>query len=186
MNILALDLGTNTGFAYNDGDRFVCGTWLLASDKELRAQKKVRGDRTTDCRVRALFHQLRKMYIGCNFDWVVFEDVQFSSSTMQTQLWSSLRAAVWLAAAPDSWAMHPPVIECVPTGTLKKFAGHGSATKEMMGLFLCRADNRFCRIGKINPKFFFRKSEDQLQPVDDNAIDAVWLHRWAQHNLSRK
>lgn len=186
MNILALDLGTNTGYAYNNGSVFYCGTWELATEKELREQRAKRGDRRGDCRVIALWNRLRAMYIGCNFDFVVFEDVQFSSSTMQTQLWSSFRAAVWLAAQPDSWAMEHPTIECVPTGTLKKFAGHGSATKEMMGRFLCGADNRFARIGASNPKFFYRKTEDQIQEIDDNAVDAVWLHRWARTNLSRK
>jgi len=180
MNVLALDLGTKTGYAYNNDGYFECGTWLLATPSELREQKKYRGDRRLDRRVTKLFERVKSISEQIPLDTIIFEDVQFSSTTYQTQLWASLRAVVWLACPPNVGC------ECVPVGTLKKFAGHGGATKEMMGLFLCRANTRFCRIGKSNPKFFFRKSEEQVQPVDDNAIDAVWLHRWAQHNLSRK
>lgn len=183
MNFLTLDLGTHTGYAYNNGPSFFCGTWDLATPREITEQRKQRGDRRGDCRVYRLTQNIRELLNTFSFDYLVFEDVQFSSSTMQTQLWSSLRTAVWLADATPNSGLR---IDCVPTGTLKKFAGHGGASKEQMGLFLCRVDNRFCRIGKVNPKFFFRQSEEQLKPVDDNAIDAVWIHRWAKHNLSRR
>jgi len=183
MNILALDLGTRTGYAYNNGNHFECGTWILGSPKELAAQKKARFDRRTDVRVVELWSRLRHDFLKCAIDYVVFEDVQFSSSTMQTQLWASFRTTVWLAARLGTGNVIP--VECAPTGTLKKFAGHGGANKEAMARFLCQRDNRFCRIGSANPKFFFRKSEEQLQEIDDNAIDAVWVWKWAQRNLGR-
>jgi hypothetical protein len=61
------------------------------------------------------------------------------------------------------------VIECVPTGTLKKFAtGHGGATKEMMEVHLKRKHPGCWRSG-----------------LDDNGVDALWLWQWARQNLSR-
>lgn len=173
-NILALDLGTETGFAYNVGDLFYCGTWVLASAKSLREQKKTRGNRRQDIRVTELYRMIKCCVTERFFDCIVFEDVQFSSSTAQTQLWSSLRAVVWIAAAD----LYTPV-ECVPTGTLKKFAtGSGSAKKEQMGVALCRRDSEF--VTKTSKVF------RGLQELDDNAVDAVWLHKWGQTNLSRK
>jgi Holliday junction resolvasome RuvABC endonuclease subunit len=181
VNILALDLGTKTGFAFNTENSFCCGTWTLARAKEITAQHKTRMDRRSDIRAQRLFDIVRYQLDTYHIDAIVFEDVLFASSRMQTQLWSSLRTVVWLVAR----ASGVNLIECVPTGTLKKFAGHGGATKEMMGKFLCARDTRFCRVGERNPKFFFRKGEAQLQEIDDNAIDAVWLHRWAQQNLCK-
>lgn len=179
MNLLAIDLGTHTGYCYNDGNDFYCGTWNLMTPREIALQRLARIDRRNDARITALFGAIQLIRSQHKFDAVIFEDVQFSTYTMQTQLWASLRAALWLAC-------RDVFTDCVPTGTLKKFAGHGAANKETMGLFLCRADRRFCRIGKTNPKFFFRLTEDQLQPVDDNAVDAVWLWKWGQQNLGRR
>jgi len=180
VNILSLDLGTKTGFACNHWADFYCGTWSLAKASEITAQHKTRMDRRSDIRAHRLFNNLRYCIDTYQISAIVFEDVLFASSRMQTQLWASLRTVVWLVAH----AMGISLIECVPTGTLKKFAGHGGATKEMMGKFLCAQDTRFCRVGERNPKFFFRKGE-ALQEIDDNAIDAVWLHRWAQQNLCK-
>lgn len=179
MNILALDLGTNTGFAYNVDNTFHCGTKLLATKQQLAEQKRLRFERRMDRRVMELFRWVRSLAESHHIELIVFEDVLFSSTTYQTQLWASLRAAVWLACPANV------ATDCVAVGSLKKFAGHGGATKEMMGLFLCRADTRFCRIGKVNPKFFFRQSTDLLQPIDDNAVDAIWIWKWAQATLSR-
>lgn len=183
MNILALDLGTHTGYAYNHGSNFFCGTWDLATPREVRDQRRCRGDRRGDLRVFRLTQHIRELLNAYPFDFIVFEDVQFSSSTMQTQLWASLRTAVWLA---DNVPNSETVIDCVPVGTLKKFAGHGGASKEDMAAFLMKTDTRFCRIGKLNPKFFFRASEENLKPIDDNSIDAVWIWKWAKRNLAHE
>lgn len=173
-DILALDLGTNVGFAYNMGDSFHCGTWTLASTKRLREQKKTRTNRRQDIRIIELYQMVKSLSIASAFDCIVFEDVQFSSSTAQTQLWSSLRAAVWIAAFGSN-----TLVECVPTGTLKKFAtGSGSAKKEQMGIALCR---RFSEFRTADSKVF-----RGLQELDDNAVDAIWLWKWGQTNLSRK
>lgn len=166
MNILGLDLGSKTGFAYNSGETFFAGTWQLANSKELKNDKVSRMDRRGDRRVLELHRILtQEMAVWPDPKIVVFEDVQFSTYTMQTQLWSSLRAAVWLAFPPLSGV----VVECVPVGTLKRFAtGHGGATKESMANYL-RARH---------PKFFSDK-------LDDNGVDAAWLWLWAQTHLTR-
>lgn len=94
---------------------------------------------------------------------VVFEDVQFSTYTLQTQLWASLRTCVWLTLGKSC------LLECLPVSTLKKFAtGFGGATKEGMAAALF----------KQSPGF-------RGQKLDDNAIDAIWIFKWAQTHLSR-
>lgn len=160
MNILALDLGTTTGLAINVDYDFQAWSQTLATPKEITAFRKKRMDRRQDPRVLRFFDTLRGMHNTPGI--VVFEDVQFQSYTLQTQLWSSFRAAVWLAF-PNA------IIDCVPTGTLKKFAtGHGGATKEMMSAHLKQ-----------------QYSAHWKPEYDDNAIDAIWLWLWAKKNLSR-
>lgn len=173
MNLLGLDLGSKTGVTFNDGaENFCCGTWTLATDKELAIARTKRMDRRCDPRVKSLYEKLVSLHRQHDFDAVVFEDVQFASYTLQVQLWSSLRAAVWLAFGSE-------IVECVPVSTLKKFAtGHGGATKEQMGVCLCRSDARFRLDSQNRVKF-------NNEPVDDNAVDSAWLHRWAAQNLSR-
>lgn len=162
MNCLALDLGTKTGYAFNHGDQLEFGTWLLASDKEITGWGKDRTRRKCDPRVLRLHATLVMLHDKHPFDRVVFEDVMFGSTTYQTQLWASLRAAIWLGIPAAR-------IECVPVGTLKKFAtNHGGATKAMMADALLRTDKRF-----LDKK------------LDDNAVDAIFLWKWAKLNLSR-
>ncbi len=168
MNILALDLGTKTGFAFSDGRR---GTLQLATPAMVKAARACRMDRRCDARIYVLFHWLKTA--ARDVDWIAFEDVQFASTTMQAHLWASLRAAVWIFSAE-----YQKKTECCPTGTLKLFAtGHGGATKEMMAkaltlkcpeFTLCAADKVKDSTGKI---------------LDDNAIDALHLLNWAKHIL---
>lgn len=163
--ILALDLGTHTGFAYRSpmGDLHA-GTWDLATPKEVAAWGEVRLDRRCDPRVFRLIEKAAGYGIP---DFVVFEDVQFVQYTMQGQLWASLRAAVWLQYGRRQNRICR--IECVPVTTLKKFAtGHGGATKAMMSNHLKK-----------------RFPEQWRACYDDNAIDALWLLKWTEHNLTR-
>lgn len=165
-SILALDLGTHTGYALSSASRgFVVGTWALACPKQITLWGKTRMTRRCDPRV-SLFHStLRSLKASSDLEQVVFEDVQFSSSTYQTQLWASFRATIWCVFGSEPGVL----IECVPTGTLKKFAtGHGGATKEMMESALFRS----------HPEW---KSAN----LSDDAIDALWLWYWADRHLKQ-
>jgi hypothetical protein len=165
MNVLALDLGSCTGYAYG-----ALGTGLYpfevnsktwATDQELKNARARRLDRRGDIRVVRFFDWLCEFKDSNEIDAVIFEDVEFSNSRMQCQLWSSFRAAAWLA--------FPKVlIEAVSVKTLKSFAGHGSADKDRMLRFL----------QEQHPALAIRCG-------DDNAVDAAWLWLWAQHNLGR-
>ncbi len=96
-------------------------------------------------------------------DLVVFEDVEFQSYTLQCQLWSALRAALWLSFGPKT------LFDCVNVSRLKKFAaGHGAATKDAMAAAL-----------------FKQHPELRDKNLDDNAVDAIWTLKWAQVNFRR-
>ena len=150
---LALDLGTITGWAIWRNGVIDSGSWLLATPKELRQQRKAGGVRRGDLR----FHRLREHIAAAiavhGIEQIVFEDVLFLSSQAQSQLWASLRAAVWCFRMP---------VDCVHTGTLKKFAtGCGNAQKETM----------VAALGALPAPW--------NRPVaDDNEADALWILRW--------
>lgn len=179
MNCLTLDLGTKTGWALNVDGYLQFGTWVLATPKELVAEKKNRMDRRCDLRVIRLFDKVTRALSasGSPFRFVVFEDVQFSSFTKQTQLWSSLRGAVWAAARNDGRT----TLECVPVTTLKQFTtGSGAADKDAMAAAMVRHMPDALR---ICCKKVFKRHDETI--VDDNAIDALALWRWAQYHLSK-
>lgn len=162
--ILALDLGTKTGWAFGDSSPEhpqSMGTEVLARAREIRDQAKRGDDRNCDCRfsrLRALLNKWCPQYGTL----VVFEDVQFATTSMQAHLWATFRAAVWELSSSGA------VIRAVPVGTLKKFAtGKGNATKEMMAAHLRARD------GDHWPG----------EKLDDNAVDAVWLWYYAKRFL---
>jgi Holliday junction resolvasome RuvABC endonuclease subunit len=171
MRILGIDIGTKVGLAWNyqigngletKSDLFNATTVRLATDKEITAQGKVRGDRRADVRISRLAKFLESV---AKPDVVIFEDVQFSSTTMATQLWASYRAAIWLVFGHRADVL----LECVPVPTLKKFAtGSGGADKTGMERALRRQYPRA-----------------NIEGLDDNAIDAIWLLLWAKINLAR-
>jgi hypothetical protein len=106
-------------------------------------------------------------------DVIVFEDVEFSTYTGQTQMWSALRSAVWLSDVGQEDSHKVKLIECVPVSTLKKFAtGHGGATKDMME----------ARLRREHPGVFVGRK----QKPDDNEVDAVWIYQWAWAALGRR
>lgn len=160
MEILALDLGTSTGYAVGDADgkHFTMGHWELATSKEVKEWGKQRLTRRRDPRPQRLCdHILKLHYLP---DLVVFEDVQFASSTLQVQLWSALRTSVWMCLGSIV------KFDCVPVATLKKFAtGNGHAKKEDM------------RISFIE--------QEGAWGYTDDAIDAYFIWKWAKQNLSR-
>lgn len=159
--ILGIDIGTNTGVCYNCQPlmKHICETWKLATPKEITAFSRQRLNRRNDPRVLTFRKKLDQVPRP---DIVVFEDVQFASSTYQVQLWAALRSVIWLTF-PDR------LIDCVPVATLKRFAtGHGGATKEMMAQALKKQHS-------------YMWSND----LDDNAVDAAWLWIWAKQNFAR-
>lgn len=160
MTIIALDLGTHTGWALLDKE-LSAGTKILASSKEVTAWGKSRLTRRNDPRIQRLFDFLQELVVKYAPSMALFEDVEFSTYTKQTQLWASFRAALWLVCSANNIP-----VECVPVTTLKKFAtGHGGATKEMM------MDALF-------------KQYPNLQ-VDSDGADACWLALWAKEKLCR-
>lgn len=178
ISILALDLGTTMGWATGGGaldSLHDCGALLLGSAKEVAANRKARMDRRLDPRIPRLYRWLEMKYEAAAFDWIAFEDVEFATSRMQAQLWSSYRATVWLFASQRHIQ-----VECCPVATLKKFGcGHGGATKDMMAAGLVRKDMRFLTVnGKVN----FVGHESNFFLTDDG-VDAVHLLKWAQSVL---
>lgn len=175
MNLLSLDLGTKTGYAYSGRDgKMHWGTKTLATPKEITFSRKLRMDRRGDPRFFTFLNLLKKIHLQVALDYILFEDVLFSSTTMQTQLWAGFRSAVWLMSD------YGVQIDCVPVGTLKKSAsGSGAATKEAMACALCRADSRF----KLN----FGDVVDTMtgENPDDNAVDAIHLYRWGLQHLRK-
>lgn len=169
--ILALDLGSHTGFAVEAGGcPLACGTWELVSEKNLRHTRKLRMNRRLDPRIPALWHRINSLHESLQLDWIVWEDVLFQSSTAQTQLWSSFRTVCWLFGH-----LRGVGLECLPVGSLKKFAtGNGAADKNAMARALVRQDSRF--------KLDSRGVIDTLTGgvLDDNACDAIHLLSWAK------
>ncbi len=160
-NILALDLGNKTGVAWNFGPWPGATTKTLATDKEIKEWTRTRLVRRCDPRIERLYRFVQEKSECARL--VVFEDVEFSTYTKQTQLWSSFRTAVWLACFSRNVCL-----ECVPVTTLKKFAtGYGGADKAAM------------------KRALFTQYPETRPDLDDNAIDAIWILKWAEKNLSR-
>lgn len=158
MKILALDLATHTGWAHNLEGVHV-GTWTLATKKEITQWGKNRLTRRLDPRILRLTNEVR---IWCSsVDCIIFEDVEFGSSRMQTQLWSALRAAVWLACTDCVGNIH---YDCVNVKTLKKWGtGNGNADKAMM----------IAAARRQRPDLIF----------DEDSADAFHLLTWAQKHI---
>lgn len=160
--ILAFDLGTTTGWAYHDtaAPAMFCDSIRLATAKEVTAWGKSRLTRRGDPRIQRFFDFVKEMVSRHAPQVVCFEDVQFSTFTGQTQMWASLRAALWLAVGNT-------FTECIGVSALKKFAtGSGAATKELMKAELLKKYPLFSTRG-------------------DDAVDAAWVCLWAKDNLKR-
>jgi Holliday junction resolvasome RuvABC endonuclease subunit len=167
VNILALDLGSKTGWALSCAGAITAGTWTLATPKEIKDAANNRLNRRCDPRFLRLLHELDCVTAAHKLDWCVFEDVEFCKSRMQAHLWSAFRSAAW------SLARDGVKLDCLATGKLKSFAtGNGGADKSMMARALT-----------LDPRYSLDKVGvyDNLRKVklDDNAIDALHLLRWA-------
>lgn len=193
MNTLALDIGTNTGFAVlkTDDPHFsLSGTWLLADQDALKEARKEGIERRLDIRFRELFRIVGEAIDEFNITRIIFEDVQFQSSQAQTQLWSRLTGAVWGAALS---APHEIEVQCVPVGTLKQFAtNHGGADKCMMAdalklkypqLFHLRTEENpdyNPKKKRSKPRINVLKKLSTNTDMDDNEVDAIWLSEYGR------
>jgi Holliday junction resolvasome RuvABC endonuclease subunit len=174
MNTLTLDLGTNTGWAIlKNSELHSSGTIQLASEIELANQRKEGKERTLDVRFTHLYSFLAKIIPEQNLEQIVFEDVQFSSTQMQGQLWASLRTAIWAIAQ-----IHTLRVFSVPVGTLKKFAtGSGAAQKDqMIDSLKLKIPGTQASIQAGKPVLI--KANSQI--ADDNEVDAIWLAFYTQ------
>lgn len=166
MVTLTLDLGTHTGWALvRDHELVGSGTLHLATDDELELQRQAGRDRTLDLRFGRL-HDFVTQHVRDGVNRIVFEDVEFASTRMQTQLWASLRSSIWAAAL-----IHPAIsIFGLPVATLKQFAtGNGHVQKLAMAQALAEhLPAEYTLEGE-----FIRKADGVL--ADDNEIDAIWL-----------
>lgn len=176
--MLALDLGTNTGWAIGqDGKLLECGTWKLATAKEIALAGKNRMSRRLDLRIPRLWQYLLNEHALAPIDWVVFEDVEFLSTRLAAHLWASFRTAVWIFASASRVQ-----IECLGVQKLKQFAtGHGGATKEMMVAALVRQHPEDFRVDSAGNVHYFAHGKDDF--VDDNCADAVHLLKWSMKTL---
>ena len=167
MKTLTLDLGTDTGWALTETASYPqSGAFRLASDEELDTQRREGKDRTLDVRFvrfyRFLAEQVQRGAIR-----IAFEDVGFVSSRMQTQLWASLRSAIWAVALA-----HPEVsVIPVPVATLKQFAaGNIHATKADMARALAAHPSGGYTLTEQGA---VRKSNGIA--ASDDEVDAIWL-----------
>lgn len=172
MRILALDIANKTGFAHNCGGVLCAGTITLGTPEEVKEWGKRRMTRRQDPRFCRLVNIIVQFGV---VDAIVFEDVQFVKTQIQGQLWATLRSAIWATQCGECSAL----IECVPVQTLKLYAtGKGGAGKAQMCAALARADKRFSAKGET-----VLDNETGLW-LDDNAVDAIWLWKWAQEHLA--
>jgi hypothetical protein len=178
---LAIDLGTKLGWALDVHGVRSGGTKLLVSEADRKLAVDDSLDRRCDPRFGALLDHI--MDIRGNHggpDLIIFEDVKFSVYTQQTQLWSSLRAAIWAY----KWLRPNTNIQCLDTSKLKKWGtNNGAATKEMMGAWLVRKHpNLYIKNPEpIETCFVRERYTDRM--VDDNQVDAQHLLDYAIANF---
>ena len=147
MKIIALDLGTKTGFCF--GDTFNGGEDLSSRNHGMKdfslKGNDVRGDRFLK------FHiWFRDLVKGQLPDKVFFEDVKRHSSNLSARVYCGLLSQVEMICVAEG-------VEChgIGVGTIKKYmTGNGRASKDDM-------------IDAVKAK--------GLSPYDDNDADAISL-----------
>ena len=168
---LTIDIGTDTAYArINNGHIVEVAKLRLATQAELSAQQKLGKNRTLDIRFPRFLSFLRAQ-LNSSVNRIVFEDVQFLGSQYATQLWGSLRGAIWAAVCE---CKSPGVqIYIVPSTLLKYFAtGKVNSHKIDMAKALALAD----------PEKYQLDSSMELyragNKINDDEIDAIWLARF--------
>lgn len=171
--IAAFDLGSTMGYAVQGPQRIVAGSVTHASDAELRLAKAQRFDRRLDIRAEKMHRWVGEFIHAWQPEVVVFEDVRFAKSQAQAHLWATFRGILWAQCLRYNVGR----VDCLDTGKLKIFAtGKGSADKNAMAVGLMKREpDEFCRVTLDG---LLQKSSGSI--LDDNAIDAYLLLRWAQ------
>ncbi len=145
---LALDLGTNTGWAMGHG------TGLIASGTQSFKPRRFDGGGMRFLRFRQFLDQMRLDNSPTSgIAKVVFEEVRAHQGVDAAHVYGGLMATL------TAWCEEKGIpYEGIPVGTIKKAAcGKGNANKEAM-IEACRA------LG--------------YDPVDDNEADAIHLYRY--------
>lgn len=118
MSILALDLGTTTGWAFGTGSAFLSGTWNL------------RGGRYEGGGMRYLRFKgfLDEVVKNAEVNRIAYEEVRRHAGTDAAHVYGGLQGVL------TSWAEEAGIpYEAVPVGTIKKFwTGKGNANKAQM------------------------------------------------------
>lgn len=148
--ILALDLGTRTGWATNKGSHIVLGHIDLKNSR-------FEGGGMRYLRFHCWLDGFSKYSEGMKFtplEAIYFEEVRHHAAVDAAHVHGGLLATL------TSWCEANKIpYEGVPVGTIKKFAtGKGNANKAAM---------------------IFTAKEAGACPVDDNEADAYWILRWA-------
>jgi hypothetical protein len=158
MRVLALDLGTHTGWAYFDGHRVESGTMTF----DLK-----RGE-SPGCRYLRFNRWIREEFgadpLGTGVDLVVYEQTHNRGG-------AATEVAAGFATRVQEWAAEIKVQHAsVHTATLKKHAtGSGRAGKpDMIEAALARQHTHAWPTG-------------DLTKLSDDEIDALWLLDYARH-----
>lgn len=115
LKLLALDLGTTTGYCCGTKEHHVSGTWGLKQDRFAGGGQRF---------VKFRGH-LNEIYNAYKFDRVVFEEVRRHLGTDAAHVYGGLLAML------TAWCEeHSIPYQGVPVGTIKKFAtSKGNASK---------------------------------------------------------
>lgn len=118
MRLLALDLGTTTGFCCGTREHNVSGTWGLKQDRFSGAGMRY-------VRFRGHLNETHNAY---RFEQVAFEEVRRHLGTDAAHIYGGLIGML------TAWCEERKVpYQGVPVGTIKKFAtGKGNASKQDM------------------------------------------------------
>lgn len=118
MIVLALDLGTNTGFCCGTAEHSVSGTWSLK-------QGRFDGGGMRFVKFRGKLNEIANAYKP---QLVVYEEVRRHLGTDAAHVYGGLQAIV------TEWCEQNGIpYEGVPVGAIKKFAaGKGNAKKDAM------------------------------------------------------
>lgn len=156
--VLGLDLSKTTGVAFGC-DRGPWFWWTIS----LNPRGRLRGSHFFNFQ-----KQLGEALHRWRPDLVVFEEVEFAEHRLAYRINAILCGLVMVACESRGLPY-----KGVPVKTLKKFAGNGNASKEMMRTFAER-------------KLFGSVIPEPLPPdITHDEIDAVWLAAYGLKNGRR-